>query len=349
MDPFWVAVLVVVFALVFDVSNGWNDSANAIATVVSTRVLRPGPAVLMGASMNFLGALFSSEVAKTVGRDIADPSLLVPATFLAAVLIAPAWIALCTWKGLPISCSHSLMGGLIGAVLATTGPDGLKAAGVKKIVFGVFASPLIGFTLGLLLIVLLYWLIFLLGRVTRVRPAGAGRAFGVLQLLSAAGMAFSHGTGDAQKAMGIISGALISTGYLTLGADGHMPIPIWVRLACAAAMAFGTAWGGWRVIRTLGMRLAHLRPLHGFAAETAAATTILVNTLTGVPISTTHTITGAIIGVGSARGFRAVKWGVGGKIVFAWFVTFPVCIGGGYLLFEALAGLGSAGRLVPGQ
>jgi PiT family inorganic phosphate transporter len=269
--------------------------------------------------MNFVGALVSSEVAKTVGRDIADPTLLQPSTFLAAVMIAPAWVALCTWKGLPISCSHSLMGGLIGAVVASAGVGGLKSAGIKKIVFGVFTSPVIGFAMGLALIVLLYWIVFWIGR---LRPnhgaANLGRTFGLLQLVSASLMAFSHGTGDAQKAMGIITGALISGGFLT-ATDTGLPIPMWVRIACASAMALGTAWGGWRVIRTLGMRLAHL---------------------TGVPISTTHTITGAIFGVGAARGIRAVRWGIGTKILFAWFVTFPACIGGGFVLDEFFRTLG---------
>lgn len=341
MDPVWMAMLVVVFALLFDLSNGWNDSANAIATVVSTRVLRPGQAVALGAVMNFLGALVSSEVAKTVGKDIADPTLLVPATFLAAVVISPAWIALCTMKGLPISCSHSLMGGLIGAVLATTGPSGLKSSGIKKIVFGVFTSPFLGFAMGLVILIVLLWLVALAMRAfPRIRPAGLSRTFGVLQLFSAGAMAFSHGTGDAQKAMGIITGMLISGGLIANPADGELHIPLWVRLACAGAMALGTAWGGWKVIRTLGMRLAHLRPIHGFAAEAAASATILMNTLTGVPISTTHTITGAIMGVGAAKGARAVRWGVGGKIVFAWLVTFPICIGGGFLLFELFSFLG---------
>jgi PiT family inorganic phosphate transporter len=337
LDPLVLTILVVVFALVYDVANGWNDSANAIATIVSTRVLRPGPAILFGAALNFAGALVSSEVAKTVGRDVADPAILVPGTFLAAVLIAPAWIAACTWRGLPISCSHSLMGGLIGAVLATTGPAGLKSHGIRKIVFGVFTSPLAGFALGLLFIVAIYWLC------RRWRPAKVSRVFGRLQLLSAGAMAFSHGTGDAQKAMGIITGSLATAGVLSFGPRGEMTIPLWVRLACAAAMALGTAWGGWRVIRTLGLRLAHLRPVHGFAAETAGAVTILANTLTGVPISTTHSITGAIVGVGAARGARAVKWGVGGKILFAWIVTFPVCIGGGALLFALLDLAGLSG------
>jgi len=335
LDPQLLLVLVVVFALAFDLTNGWNDAANAIATVVSTRVLRPGTAVLFGALLNFAGAMFSSEVAKTVGRDIADPSLLGPSTFLAAVMVAPVWITICTMRALPISCSHSLMGGLIGAVLATTGPSGLNPAGVKKIVFGVFTSPVIGFACGFLVMLAVYW------GFRRIRPNTGRKLFSKLQILSAGAMAFSHGTGDAQKAMGIITGALISAGYLSLGAKGEMPIPLWVRLSCATVMGIGTAWGGWRVMRTLGSKLARLKPHHGFAAETAGAFTILVNTLTGVPISTTHSITGAIIGVGATRGVRAVKWGVGKKIVFAWLVTFPVCIGGGALMFAALKMLGA--------
>lgn len=330
MDPLILALAVVIFALVYDVSNGWNDSANAIATVVSTRVMRPAAAIAFGAALNFLGALFSSEVAKTVGKDIADPALLTPVTFLAAVLIAPVWIAFCTWRALPISCSHSLMGGLIGAVLATTGPGGLKSEGINKIVFGVFISPFAGFVLGMAIIVGIYWIF------RRWPPQRVSGLFGKLQLFSAGAMAFSHGTGDAQKAMGIITGALISGGLIGAGKAGEMPIPLWVRLACAGAMALGTAWGGWRVIRTLGMRLAHLRPVQGFAAETGAAVTILVNTLTGVPMSTTHSITGAVIGVGAAQGIGHVKWGVGGKIIFAWLVTFPVCIAGGALMFAVL-------------
>ena len=336
MDPLLLTILVVVFALAFDLTNGWNDAANAIATVVSTRVLRPMTAVLFGAVLNFAGAMVSSEVAKTVGRDIADPSLLTPATFLAGTLVAPIWITICTFRALPISCSHSLMGGLIGAVLATTGPSGLKASGLEKIVFGVFTSPVLGFAGGFLVMVIVYRLC------RRMRPYTVTRWFSKLQLVSAGMMAFSHGTGDAQKAMGIITGALISAGYLSLDADGDMSIPLWTRLACATVMGIGTAWGGWRVIRTLGARLARLKPHHGFAAETGAAITILANTLTGVPISTTHSITGAITGVGAVQGVRAVKWGVGKKILFAWVVTFPACIGGGAVVFGLFRVLGVA-------
>lgn len=327
-------VAVIVLAIVYDLTNGWNDSANAIATVVSTKVLTPWKAVMLGATLNFLGALYSSEVARTVGREIAQPHILTMGTFLAAVVVAPIWITLCTYHGLPISCSHSLLGALVGSVLATAGWGGLHADGIRKIVFGVFVSPVFGFLLGGAVMVGILW------SFRRTPPAKVERWFGKLQLISASLMAFSHGTGDAQKAMGIITGALLAGGFIGLGADGKMHIPLWVRLICAAAMSIGTIVGGWRVIKTLGARLANLKPSQGFAAETGAALTILANTLTGVPISTTHSITGAIMGVGTTRGIKIVKWGVGAKIVFAWVVTFPVCIGGGALVYRLLQSLG---------
>jgi PiT family inorganic phosphate transporter len=327
-------VLIVVFALFFDMANGWNDAANAIATVVATRVLKPWHALAFGASLNFVGALFSSEVARTVGQDIASPEALSSTTFLAAVIAAPLWIGWCTWRGLPISASHSLMGALVGAVIASAGVGSLEGAGIRKIVFGIFTSPIIGFVLGFLILVTVAWTF------RRVRPRTADRVFGKLQLISAGAMAFAHGTGDAQKAMGIITGAMVSAGVLALPADGRMDIPLWVRLASASFMALGTAMGGWGVMKTLGSRLATLRPYQGFAAETAAATTILANTLTGVPVSTTHSITGAIMGVGATRGMRRVKWAVGKKIVFAWVFTFPVCIGSGALVLWLLHALG---------
>jgi inorganic phosphate transporter, PiT family len=331
VDPFVLIILVILFALVFNMSVGWNDAANAIATVVSTRVLSPVKAVLFGAVLNFAGALFSSEVARTVGQEIADPRHLTLETFLAATIVAPIWIGVCTLRGLPISGSHSLLGALVGAVIATAGPETLKSEGIHKILFGVVSSPIIGFGLGFALMILIAWL------VRTWRPSVISRWFGRFQLLSAGAMAFGHGTGDAQKAMGIITACLIAAGYPgLLNEAGRMVIPMWVRLACAVTMFIGTAWGGRHVIRTLGMSLARLKPIHGFAAETAGAVTILANTLTGVPISTTHSITAAIMGVGATRGMKAVKWGVGRRIVFAWIVTFPVCIAGGYLLYEVM-------------
>ncbi|HOX05810.1 MAG TPA: inorganic phosphate transporter [Planctomycetota bacterium] len=331
--------LTVLFALAFSLANGWNDSANAIATVVSTRVLSPWHAVLFGAGLNFVGALFFSEVAKTVGSKVINPELALPITFLAAVVVAPIWATLCTLWGLPISCSHSLFGGLIGAVLASVGLDGLRGEGITKIMIGVFVAPVVGLVLGYLIMLAVAW------GFRRMKAAAASWLFGKLQIVSAGAMAFAHGTGDTQNPMGIIVGALVAYqiahgGASDLVAGGGMHIPLWVRLSCAACMAVGTAIGGWSVIRTLGTRLAHLKPYQGFCAETAAATTIICNTLGGIPISTTHSITGAIMGVGAAKGVRAVKWGVGSKILFAWIFTFPACIAGGWLVFKGLRLLG---------
>lgn len=315
-------ILTIAFAVLFDLANGWNDAANAVATVISTRVLTPVQAIAFGAVLNFAGALFSSEVAKTVGHDIANAHFLTGATFLAAVMTAPFWITFCSKRGLPNSCSHALLGALIGSVLATAGLPGLKGEGIRKIFFGVAICPIAGFTGG-------YILARIVTVITRnTRPRIAARVFGKLQLVSAGAMALAHGTGDAQKAMGIITGALMTAGVL----QGPFAIPMWVRLMCAAAMALGTSLGGWHVMRTLGSRLAHLRTYQGFSAETAASATILVNTLGGVPISTTHSITGAIMGVGTANGIKAVRWGVGKKIVFAWVFTFPICILAGALV-----------------
>lgn len=331
----WVTLLLtILFALVFDLANGWNDAANAIATVISTRVLTPVKAIIFGAGLNFIGALFSSEVAKTVGHDIANPASLQTATFLAAVMTAPIWITWCARRGLPNSCSHALLGALIGSVIACTGISGLNAGGIHKIFFGVLVCPIAGFVSG-------YVLARIVTRLSRnARPKAASSLFGRLQLVSASAMAFAHGTGDAQKAMGIISGALMTVG-ITHGSPGHeFVIPFWVRILCASAMATGTCLGGWRVIRTLGSRLIHLRTYQGFCAETAASATILINTLGGIPISTTHSITGAILGVGSARRIKAVRWGVGKKIIFAWVVTFPICILGGAGMFTLLRLIG---------
>jgi PiT family inorganic phosphate transporter len=320
-----VTLLVIAGALLFSLSNGWNDAANAIATAVCTRVLTPFAAIVLGATLNFAGALVSDKVARTIGKDIADPAYLHQATYLAAVIAATLWITVCTWKGLPISCSHSLMGALVGAVVASAGFGHISVAAIWKIVYGIVVAPVVGFFLGMAILALIARLF------RRARPRTVNGLFGKLQIVSAGAMAFAHGTGDAQKAMGIIAGALVA------GTHEQFEIPVWVRISCALLMGIGTAVGGWSVIRTLGMRLSHLRPWQGFAAESASAVTILSNTLVGVPLSTTHSITGAIMGVGAANGIRTVQWGVGRKIVYAWVLTFPVCILFGALLVRLLA------------
>jgi len=336
MELYWVTFgLTVLFAMVFQLANGWNDAANAVATVISTRVLTPAKAIVFGAVLNFIGALFSSKVAETVGQEIATADILKgvdgATIFLAAVVMAPIWITFCSRRGLPNSCSHALLGALIGSVIAATGGfHGLEGKGIQKIFFGVLMGPLAGFVAGYLLARVVTW-------ISRdFRPMAASAVFGRLQLVSAGAMAFAHGTGDAQKAMGIIAGALVSLRIAQGQTAAVFHIDMWMRIVCALAMALGTCLGGWAVMRTLGSRLIHLRTYQGFSAETAAATTILMNTLVGVPMSTTHSITGAILGVGSARRIKAVRWGVGRKIVFAWVVTFPVCIAGGAGVFLLL-------------
>lgn len=308
-----VILLVVAVALVFDFSNGWNDSANAIATVVSTKVLTPMQAVLMAALMNFAGASWGTAVAKTIGTDIADPDVVGQAVILAALVAATLWNAVMTMLGLPVSASHALIGGLVGAVVGGHGAGVLKAEGLVKVLSALFLSPIAGFLAGVVLMYVIY-LAF-----SRATPTLVNRIFGRGQILSAAFMAFSHGTNDAQKAMGIITMALVSGGYLST-----FEVPAWVKLAAGTAMAIGTAVGGWKVIRTLGMGMYHMKPVNGFAAETAATAVLLAAANLGAPVSTTHTITSSILGVGATHRLSAVRWGVAGKIVMAWIFTLPV-------------------------
>lgn len=326
MDPFLLIVLAVVAGLVFDITNGWNDSANAIATVVSTRVLAPWSALGLSAVLNFVGALASVKVAKTMGSGVVDlpVALSSVAIVLAAMIGAAAWVTWCTRLGLPISCSHSLVGGLVGAAVGSGGWATIKWGGLNKILIALFASPLIGLVLGYLFILTVTWL------ARRMTPRVGRKTFGKLQIFSASFMAFQHGQNDAQKVMGVLSLALFTGGYLQK--DGvvltdikDLYIPTWVILACAGAMAFGTAVGGWRVIQTIGSKLSRITPVEGFAAETAGGVVLEVAAKLGVPVSTTHTITGAIVGVGAARGAHAVQWGIGAKILSAWFFTLPAC------------------------
>ena len=305
-------LLVVVLALLFDFSNGWHDSANAIATVVSTRVLSPMTAVLLAGVLNVAGAFMSTAVAKMIGQGIVDPSTVTQAVVASALAGAILW-NLCTLVlGLPTSSSHALIGGLVGASTVHGGWETVKFSGLRSVLEAMIISPLCGFAVGLALMVAITWLFF------RAQRSIATRLFSRLQLVSASFMAFSHGANDAQKAMGIITLALLSAGQITSG-----EVPSWVVVSCAAAMGLGTASGGWRIVRTLGTRIVKLEPVHGFAAETGAAAVLLATAHIGLPVSTTHTITSSVMGVGAVKRLSAVRWGVTAKIVYAWVFTLP--------------------------
>ncbi len=311
-------ILVVIFALAFDYINGFHDTANAIATVVSTRVLSPRAAIAMAATLNFVGALISTNVAKTVAGGLVNLSEKeAQGAILAAVIGAIVW-NLITWRwGIPSSSSHALVGGLCGAAIVYGGVDALKWNGIKeKVLFPLIASPLAGFVLGFLIMALIFTLL------ARVHPGRISAIFRRLQLVSAAAMAFTHGSNDAQKSMGLITMALVSQGLIGVhGKDPH--VPFWVVVACATAMGFGTAAGGYRIIKTMGHRIIRLEPVHGFAAETSAAIIIFLATHFKMPISTTHTIAGSIFGVGASKRLSAVRWGVAQSMVVAWVLTIP--------------------------
>lgn len=321
LDPTVMLVVVVCLALAFDFSNGWHDSANAIATVVSTHVLTPGRAVMLAAILNVAGAFMSTAVAKMIGGGIVEAALINQSTVAAALLGAIFWNLFTLMLGLPTSSSHALIGGIIGGALAQSGMSAVKLSGLQKVFEAMLFSPLLGFVLGYLFILGTYWAVF------RVHRGTANRAFRRLQLVSSSLMAFSHGSNDAQKAMGIITLALVSAGQLD-----HTEVPNWVILSCALAMGLGTAAGGWRIIRTLGMRIAKLEPVHGFAAETSGALILLGTAHFGMPVSTTHVITSSIMGVGAVKRLSAVRWGVTMRIVYAWLFTLP---GAGLMAYGA--------------
>ena len=307
-------IFLVALALLFDFLNGMNDAANSIATVVSTRVLSPRLAVLWAAFFNFAAAfLFGGHVASTIGKGVVDPSIVTPLMLLATLGGAIVWTYACTHLGLPISVSHALVGALVGAGVAKAGTGALIVGGVVKIVLFIVLAPLIGMVLGALLIIAVMWLC------RRAAPGPVDWWFRRLQLVSAALYSLGHGANDAQKTMGIIAVLLFSTGYL----GDTFYVPLWVIFACYGAIALGTLAGGWRVIETLGMRMTKLRPVDGFCAETAAGCAILLSTYGGIPVSTTHTITGAIIGVGAPIRLGAIRWGVAYRIVWAWVLTIP--------------------------
>jgi PiT family inorganic phosphate transporter len=305
-------LLVVVLALLFDFSNGWHDSANAIATVVSTRVLSPMTAVLLAGALNVAGAFMSTAVAKMVGTGIVDPTAVTQDVVAAALAGAILWNLFTLLLGLPTSSSHALIGGLVGASTVHGGWETVKFSGLRSVLEAMIVSPLFGFMVGLALMVAISWLFF------RAPRSVATRLFSRLQLISASFMAFSHGANDAQKAMGIITLALLSAGELA-----STDVPTWVVVSCAAAMGLGTASGGWRIVRTLGTRIVKLEPVHGFAAEAGAAAVLLATAHIGLPVSTTHTITSSVMGVGAVKRLSAVRWGVTARIVYAWVFTLP--------------------------
>ena len=326
-------VLIVVVALFFDYVNGFHDAANSIATVVATRVLSPGAAVAMAAFFNFIAVIvFGTAVAKTVGGDLVDISIFNESTrlyvLLAGVIGAIIWNLITWYLGLPTSSSHALVGAYAGAALTAYiyqagsfagALSVLKAEGWIKTLAFIVLSPMIGLVLGFILMVSVYWIFH------RVSVRNVDRIFRVGQLFSAAAYSLGHGGNDAQKTMGIITIALVAGGFLPLQAGGKLPdVPLWVEIAACAAIALGTLSGGWRIVKTMGTKIVKLQPVGGFCAETAGAMTLFGATAFGIPVSTTHTITGSIVGVGSAKRFSAVKWGVAGRIVWAWVLTIPM-------------------------
>ncbi|WP_018753715.1 inorganic phosphate transporter [Paenibacillus sanguinis] len=316
MDTSLLIILIVIFlALAFDFINGFHDTANAIATSVSTRALKPRTAIMMAAVMNFLGAIMFTGVAKTIGGSVADPAKLdngleiLIATLLAAII----WNLITWWFGIPSSSSHALIGSLAGAVYVGAGSEKLNWSGFKTIIEGLIFSPLLAFGLGFIVMMVLKWIF------ARRSPHSVNKGFRSMQILTAALQSFTHGTNDAQKAMGIITFALVTAGF-----QDHMEVPLWVKLSAATAMALGTSIGGWKIIKTMGTKIFKIEPINGFASDISAATVIFGATLFHLPVSTTHAITSAILGVGSAKRFSAVRWSMAGRIVIAWVITIPI-------------------------
>ncbi|KQY93613.1 MULTISPECIES: inorganic phosphate transporter [Paenibacillus] len=318
----WVLGIVVFLALAFDFINGFHDTANAIATSVSTRALTPRRAILLAAVMNFVGAMMFTGVAKTIGGSVTDPTKLdngievVIVTLISAII----WNLVTWWFGIPSSSSHALIGALAGAVFVGAGSDKVKWSGFIDIVGGLLLSPLIAFAIGYVVMIILKYIF------AKRSPHNVNKGFRTVQIFTAALQAFTHGTNDAQKAMGIITFALVAAKV-----QDHLEVPLWVKISAATAMALGTSIGGWKIIKTMGTKIFKIEPINGFAADLSAASVIFTATLLHLPVSTTHAITSAILGVGSAKRFSAVKWGLAGRIIITWFITIPIT--------AALAGL----------
>ena len=311
-------LFLIILALTFDFLNGFHDSANSIATIVSTRVLSPRYAVIWAAFFNFIAFLFLGlHVANTIGKGIVDVRIIDPNIIFATLAGACLWDIITWYLGLPTSSSHALIGGLVGAVLVKAGKSALVMKGIVRTITFIFVSPTAGLILGLLIGVAVYWTF------RKSTPRKVDYIFRKGQLVSAALYSLGHGGNDAQKTMGIIAGLLFSAGLL----GTKFYIPLWVVISCHAAIALGTMFGGWRIVKTMGQKITKLKPVDGFCAETSAAVTLFMSTALGVPVSTTHTITGAIMGVGSMRRLSAVKWGVAGRIIWVWILTLPASAG----------------------
>ncbi|GAV24399.1 inorganic phosphate transporter [Carboxydothermus islandicus] len=306
-------VIVTILALTFDFVNGFHDTANAVATSVTTRALSPKQAVLLAGILNFVGAVSGTAVAKTIGKGIVQPHTINQYVIIAALVGAITWNLITWYYGLPSSSSHALIGGLIGATIAGTGVKALLIKGIlEKVLLPLVLSPIIGFSIGFIIMTSFFWIF------DKAAPFPLNMKFRKLQVLSAAMASFSHGSNDAQKSMGIITLALFSAGYLTT-----FEIPLWVKLACALAMGLGTYSGGWRIIKTMGSKIFRIEPVNGFAADLSSSITIYGSSLLGAPVSTTHVVASSILGVGSAKRFSGVNWEVGKNIVTAWVLTIP--------------------------
>ncbi|RXZ82403.1 anion permease [Paenibacillaceae bacterium] len=325
---FLIMCLVVFLALAFDFINGFHDTANAIATAVSTRALSPRVAILLASTMNFVGALTFTGVAKTIGGDIADPATLQHGEqiVIAALIAAIAWNLITWYFGIPSSSSHALIGSLVGAVIGAAGIAGVNASGFTNIVKALIFSPLIAFALGFLFM-------WLLKKIFANRsPHQVNKGFRITQIFTAAFQSFTHGTNDAQKAMGIITFALVAAGL-----QDNLDVPLWVKLSAATAMALGTSVGGWKIIKTMGTKIFKIEPINGFAADIGSAVVILTATITHFPVSTTHVITSSILGVGSAKRFANVKWSLAGRIMMAWVITIPITVIMAMLIYWLIA------------
>lgn len=320
----WV-IAIVIFALIFDYINGFHDTANAIATSVSTKAVSPRNAIIIAATFNFLGALSGTAVATTIGKNIVAPHDVVPLVIIAALSGAIFWNIFTWYFGIPSSSSHALIGGLIGAVIARSGSAAVLWQGFIKILAGLISSPIIGLVMGSMVMTLLFWIF------KKSSPVKTNLKFRRLQILSACMASFAHGSNDAQKSMGIIALALVSAGTID-----SFHIPLWVKIACAASMSAGTAFGGWRIIRTMGGKIFRIEPINGFAADFTSSTVIYGASLLGIPVSTTHVVSSSIMGVGAAKRLKGVRWNIARQIIIAWFVTIPSAAVVAVLIFRLL-------------